>query len=49
MSMLTYSGWGGVRAAKSPPTSFAPITSTNVGISPQNFLTFSFHPFDRLL
>ena len=27
------------------PTSFSPVTSTNVGISPQNFLTFSFNPF----
>ena len=26
-----------------------PQTSTNVGISPQNFLTFSFNPFDRLV
>ena len=34
--------------AESPsPTSFSPVTSTNVGISPQNFLTFSFNPFDR--
>ena len=34
---------------KAPPTSFSPATSTNVGISPQNFLTFSFNPFDRLV
>ena len=27
------------------PTSFSPVTSTNVGISPQNFLTFSFNPY----
>ena len=27
-----------------PPTSFFPITSTSVGICPQN-LTFSFNPF----
>ena len=26
-----------------------PQTFTNVGISPQNFLTFSFNPFDRLV
>ena len=32
-----------------PPTSFSPITSTNVRISPQNFFTFSFNPFDRLV
>ena len=34
---------------KAPPTSFSPVTSTNVGISPKNFLTFSFNPFDRLV
>ena len=34
------------RGAKSPlPTSFSPITSTNVGLSPQNVLTFSFNSF----
>ena len=33
-----YSGWGEV--AKSF-TSFSPATSTNVGVSPKNFLTFS--------
>ena len=27
-----------------PPTSFCPVTSTNVEISPQNFLNFSFTP-----
>ena len=26
-------------------TSFSPVTSTNVGISPKNFLTFSFNLF----
>ena len=36
-------GGGGVK--KVPPTNFSPVTSTNVGISPQNFLTFSFNPF----
>ena len=30
---------------KAPPTSFSPVTSTNVRISPKNFLTFSFNPF----
>ena len=32
-------GGGGGRAAlqKDPPNSFSPVTSTNVGISPQNF------------
>ena len=33
---------GGKRAL---PTSFPPVTSRNVGINPQNFLTFSFNPF----
>ena len=33
----------------SPPTSFSPVTSTNVEIRPQNFLTFSFNPFARLV
>ena len=37
---------GGESAA---PTSFSPVTSANVGIKPQNFLTFSFNPFDRLV
>ena len=31
---------------KGPPTSFSFVTSTNVRISPQNFLTFSFITFD---
>ena len=34
---------------KGPPTSFSPVTSANVRISTQNFLTFSFNPFDRLV
>ena len=34
---------GGQKAPLS--TSFSPVTSTNVGISPQNFPTFSFNPF----
>ena len=29
----------------SAPTSFSPVTSTNVGTSPKNFLTFTFNPF----
>ena len=37
------------RGQKSPPTSFSPVTSTNVGIRSQNFLTFSFNLFDGLL
>ena len=35
-------GRGGVQTC--PPTSFSHVTSTNVGISPQNFLTLSFNP-----
>ena len=35
--------------AKRPPTSFSPVTSTNIGISPQNILSFSFDPFDTLV
>ena len=30
---------------KRPPTCFSSVTSTNVGISPQNFLDFSFNSF----
>ena len=33
-------GGGGVEQALPPPTSFSPVTSTNVGIFPQNVLTF---------
>ena len=41
---------GGQKAPPPPlPTSFSPVTSTNVGIRPQIFLTFSFNPFDRLM
>ena len=39
-------------AGKKPPplpTSFPPVTSTNVGISSQNVLTFSFSPFGTLV
>ena len=35
--------------AKRPPTIFAPVTSTNVGVSPQNCLAFSFNPFATLV
>ena len=42
---------GGGEGAKSPPqpTSFFPVTSTCIGISPKNFLTFSFTPFSTLV
>ena len=39
---------GGGGGKKAPPTSFSPLTSTDVGISPQNFLTFIFDPFPAL-
>ena len=32
-----------------PPTSFSPVTSTNVRFGPQNFLNFSFNPFATLV
>ena len=34
---------GGRGGANTPPTSFSPVTSINVGSSPKNFLTFSFN------
>ena len=37
------------REQKGFPNSSSPVTSTNIGISPQNFLTFSFNPFAPLL
>ena len=44
-------GRGGEGGQKDPPTLpvFSSVTSTNVGISPQNFLTFSFNPFATLV
>ena len=42
IEFYSYSGWG---EQKGPPTSFSPVTSTNVEFGPQNFLTFSFNPF----
>ena len=38
---------GGVKNA--PPTSFSPLASTVVEISPQNLLTFSFNLFATLV
>ena len=32
-----------------PPTSVSPVTSTNVEISPKNFVNFSFNPFATLV
>ena len=41
---------GGERVQKGAPlTSFSPVTSTNVGFGPQNFLAFSFDPFLTLV
>ena len=36
-------------AKRSPPTSFSPVTSKNVGTNPRNFVTFIFNPFVTLL
>ena len=33
------------KGPKRSPTSFSPVTSRNVRLSTQNFLTFSFKPF----
>ena len=38
-------GGGGGR----PPISLPPVTSTNVGTSPKDFVTFSFSPFVTLM
>ena len=35
--------------AKRPPTTFSPVNSTNVELSPENFLAFSFNPFVTLV
>ena len=40
-------GGGGWRGRL--PAGFDPATSTNVGVSYQNFLTFSFNPFAILV
>ena len=34
---------------KVPLTSTSPLTFINIGISPKNFLTFSFNPFATLV
>ena len=46
---LTLFRMGGMQKVPPLPTSFSPITSTNVGISPKNLLTFSFIPFPILV
>ena len=43
-----YVGKGG-GGKKAPPTRFSPVISTNIRLSLQNFLTFSFNSFDRLV
>ena len=35
--------------AKKHPYQFSLVTSTNVGVSPQNLITFSFNPFATLV
>ena len=40
---------GGGGGQKGPPNSFSLVNSTNIGILPQNFLTFSFDPFATLV
>ena len=40
---------GGGDKKPDPPTSFSPLISTNVGISPKNFLAFSFNTFATLV
>ena len=36
-------------AKRSPYQFFSPVTSTNLRVSPQNFLTFSVNPFSTLM
>ena len=40
---------GGRGGKKDLPTNFSPVTSTNVGISPKIFLTFSFNIYATLM
>ena len=44
-----FGGGGEGRKNTPPPTSFSPVTSTNVEIRPQIILTFSFKPFATLV
>ena len=41
--------WGQKAPPPPSPTSFSPVTSTNVVTNPKNFLTFSFNPFATLV
>ena len=49
ISELLYSIQDGGRGQKDPSTSFFPVTSTNVVINPQSFLTFSHNDFAILV
>ena len=42
-------GGEGGGAKRPTPTGISPVTATNVGFVPQNFLTFSFNPFATLV
>ena len=42
-------GGRGRGSKKATPTSFSPVTSINVALSPENFPTFSFNPFATLV
>ena len=47
---LTLFRMEGQKAPPPPPLPYSfPVTSTNVGISPQNILLFSFNPLAKLL
>ena len=48
-SLLIFNPIQDGRVQKAPTINFSPVTSTNVGFSPQNFLTFSFNPFSPLV
>ena len=47
--LLTLFRMGGGGKKDLPPTGFSSVTSANVGISPQNFLTFNFNHFATLV
>ena len=47
LNLLTLFRLGG--GQKASPTSFFPVTSANIGIGRQNFLTFTFDPFATLV
>ena len=46
---LPYSEWGEGAKNPPPPYQFVPCNFYEVGISPQNFLVFSFKPFALLV